>query len=98
VSVQHDVHRLSSGVLVVDLQTDLVDIGTRVVAPLVPKTQARAPLPGLEPVLNFDGQPHVMLTSEMTALPQRLLGPTIGDVREDSYTILRAVDMVFTGI
>lgn len=96
--MQYDIYRLAGDVLVVDLQSDLIDIGTRVVAPLVLKTARPVPLPTLEPMVLFNGHPHLILVSEMTAISARHLGPAIGDLRREEYMIRRAVDMVFTGI
>ena len=96
--MQYDIHRLPGDVLVVDLQTDLINIGTRVVAPLVPQGARAIPLPALEPVVRMDGVAYLLLVSEMSALPARLLGPAVGDLRHEEYVIRRAVDMVFTGI
>ena len=52
---QFDVHRLGDGLLVVDLQTDLIGLDvTRIVAPL--RAEGRyVQFPGLTPVVEIEG-------------------------------------------
>ena len=53
---QFDVYRLAGGLLVVDLQTDLIGLdATRVVAPLR-EAGAYASFPGLTPAVEIDGR------------------------------------------
>ena len=73
-----DLHRLG-GVLVVDLQHDLLDhLPTRVVAPLLPPDQAGQPVRDLHPVFEFDGGTHILALHQRAAVPRRELGPAIG--------------------
>ena len=95
---QFDVHRLANGQLVLDLQSDFIDIGTRIVAPLMPPDQSPTPLPRLEPVVTVEGASLVLHIAEMAAIPERLLsGPRIAHLGEQGYEIRGALDMVFTG-
>ena len=96
--MQYDVYQLAGGQLVLDLQSDLVDVGTRVVAPLVDKPRAATRLPTLEPVLFADGQELTLLVTEMTAIPARLLGRPITNLKAHDYTVRRAIDLIFTGV
>ncbi|MDO6587493.1 CcdB family protein [Salipiger sp. 1_MG-2023] len=95
---QFHVHRLPGGRLVLDLQTDLIDTGTRVVAPLIPRDHGPMALDRLEPLLKVAGIAHVLHTAEMAAVPSSLLEqPAIADLSSQDYEIRRALDMVFSG-
>lgn len=95
---QYDVHRLPDGSLVVDLQSDTVATTTRLVAPLIPREASSAPLGGAEPVVDFNGSPHVLYVTLTTAVLKGVLSTIVGNLSAEEYKILRAVDMVFTGI
>ncbi|NOG72355.1 CcdB family protein [Roseicella sp. DB1501] len=94
-----DLHRLD-GVLVVDLQHDLLDhLPTRVVAPLLLPEQAGTPVRDLNPVFDIEGTPHILATHQLAAVPRRELGPTIGTLDAGCDTILRAIDiLLLTGV
>jgi toxin CcdB len=95
---QFQVYRIGTGRLVLDLQTDLVDTGTRVVAPLLPLATSPKPLTILEPVFEIEGVAHVLHTAEMAAVPAGLLrGAPVADLTGRDYEIRRALDMVFSG-
>jgi toxin CcdB len=95
---QHKVYRLTDGNLVVDLQSDSLSTTTRLVAPLVPRDASAMPLRGAEPVIAFDGVPHVLYVTLTTAVLESTLHTVIGEVSAEGYTIPRAIDMVFTGV
>ncbi|WP_299130800.1 CcdB family protein [uncultured Amaricoccus sp.] len=95
---QFHVYRLPDGLLVLDLQSDLIDTGTRVVAPLLPGSDQLKPITRLEPMLEVDGQPLALRAAEMAAIPARLLsGEAVADLTGEDYAIRRALDMVFSG-
>jgi toxin CcdB len=95
---QFHVYRLAGGQLVLDLQTDLIDTGTRVVAPLIPSDTGPTPLRRLEPVLDVAGTAHVLHTAEMAAIPSALLkAPAVANLTDADYEIRNALDMVFSG-
>lgn len=95
---QFHVYRLAGSRLVLDLQTDLIDTGTRVVAPLLPLSESPRPITRLEPVLAIDGRPHVLHAAEMAAVPSTLLGArSVADFSSRDYDIKTALDMVFSG-
>jgi toxin CcdB len=95
---QFQVYRVPGGRLVLDLQTDLIDIGSRVVAPLVPASSGPKAIGRLEPVFAIEGEPHVLHTAEMAALPSALLtGAPVADLSGSDYEIRGALDMVFSG-
>jgi toxin CcdB len=84
--------------LVLDLQTDLIETGTRVVAPLIPAASGQKAIGRLEPVLEIKGTAHVLHTAEMAAIPSAVLNvPPVADLSRFDYEIRGALDMVFSG-
>jgi toxin CcdB len=95
---QFRVYRLPGGPLVLDLQCDLIDTGTRVVVPLIPVAEGPKPLTRLEPVFEIDGAPHALHTAEMAAVRSALMrDPPVADLADQDYAIRRALDTVFSG-
>lgn len=95
---QFHVYRVAGDRLVLDLQTDLIDTGTRVVAPLFTAGTGPQPIRHLEPVIDINGVPYVLHTAEMAAIPSRLLnGEPVADLSASDHVIRGALDMVFSG-
>lgn len=95
---QFHVYRVPGGRLVIDLQTDLIDTGTRVVAPLIHASSGPKAIGRLEPVFTIEGTAYVLHTAEMAAVPSGLLkGPSVADLSGSDYEIRSALDMVFPG-
>lgn len=95
---QFHVYRLPGGHLVLDLQTDLVSTGSRVVAPLFRIADGPTRIDRLEPVLEIEGDTYVLHTAEMAAIPEQLVrGAPVADLTPDDYEIRRALDMIFSG-
>ncbi len=95
---QFQVYRLADGLLVFDLQTDLIDTGSRVVAPLIAVSAGPSVIGHLEPVFEVNGEDHGLHTAEMAAIPSALLrGQPIADLSGSDYEIRGALDMVFSG-
>ena len=95
---QFHVYRVAGGRLVLDLQTDLIETGTRVVAPLVPAASGPKAIGRLEPVFEIEGAAHLLHTAEMAAIPATLLAtPPVVDLSRFDYEIRGALDMVFSG-
>jgi toxin CcdB len=95
---QFHVYRVADGRLVLDLQTDLIETGTRVVAPLMPAASGPRAIGRLEPVFEVEGAAHVLHTAEMAAIPTALLNaPPVVDLSRFDYEIRGALDMVFSG-
>lgn len=95
---QFQVYRLPDGMLVVDLQSDLLRTRTRVVAPLLPATDDLPPLTRLEPVFEVDGVRLALHTAELAAIPERLVREApVADLRDSDDQIRRALDIVFLG-
>jgi toxin CcdB len=95
---QFHVYRLPDGSLVLDLQSDLVPTGTRVVAPLVPEHPILPLLARLEPRFEIDGERLALHTGELAAVLTRLLtGEPAADLSREDYAIRGALDMLFSG-
>lgn len=94
---QFHVYRLPDGMAVLDLQTDLIETGTRVVAPLLPVTLDLPAIRRLEPVFELGEVPLALHTAELAAVPAHLLTVSVADLREHQDTIRAALDMVFSG-
>ena len=97
--MQFGVYRLPRGQLVIDLQAEAVTIPSRVVAPLRPPARLTPPFAYLEPVVEVNGAPHVVHVAEMLAVRSGdLVGPPIADLGDRRNEIIRALDMLFTGV
>jgi toxin CcdB len=95
---QFHVYRIGGGRFVLDLQTDLIETGTRVVAPLMPVASGPKAIGRLEPVFEIEGAAHVLHTAEMAAIPSSLLKTAlVADLTAFDYEIRGALDMVFSG-
>jgi len=95
---QFHVYRLPEGPLILDLQSDLIETGTRVVAPLLPVSDRLKAITRLEPVFTIDGQLLALHTAEMAALPAGLLASEpVADLTDRDHAIRGALDMVFSG-
>jgi len=84
---------------VLDVQADVLDqIRTRVVVPLIPTVDAPPPIRGLNPVFDIGGVPHVMLTQAIATVPVRELRPATGTLIREADTVMRALDLLLTGV
>ena len=94
---QFDVFRLDDGLLVVDLQTDLIGLdATRIVAPLR-EEGSYVPFLGLTPVVAVDGKQWVVRVQQLSAMPGSLLRQRVGTLREVRDALLRAIDVLTHG-
>ena len=83
---------------VLDVQADLLQgLGTRVVVPLLPPEAAPEPARGLNPAFAIDGQPHLMLTQFIAAVPARELRLPVLSLEPHSDDIMRALDILLSG-
>jgi toxin CcdB len=83
----------------VDVQSDLLeDLQTRVVIPLSRLASlTKKPLSQLTPILQFEAEPHVLMTPELAGIARNDLGPPTGSLAERRDTILAAMDFLLTG-
>jgi toxin CcdB len=94
-----DLHRAPQGSgYLLNLQHDLhAHLSTRVVAPLLPATEAPPPARGLNPQFALADGPHILFPQFMAAVPKRELGPAIGSLDAHRDDITRALDLLLTG-
>ncbi len=83
-----------------DVQSNLLDhLITRVVVPLArPEVIGNKSARYLNPVFEIRGEKLVMLTPEMAGVSAKHLGQTVASLRERHAEIIRAVDVVFSGV
>lgn len=94
---QFDVFRLKNGMLVVDLQTDLIGMdASRMVAPLR-EAGRYAAFPGLTPMVEIDGTVWIVRVQEMAALPGAELRDIVTNLSAQRDVLKRAVDILFDG-
>lgn len=95
---QFDLYRLD-GTLIIDVQADLLDrLSTRIVAPLLPESEAPRPADRLNPVFVIEGTRYVLLPQFMAAVPLAELGNKAGSPAAERDRIKAAVDMMFDGV
>ena len=96
---QFDVFRTTSGALVVVLQSDLIEATrTRVVAPLLPAGAVGSPMRGMNPTLGVGEEPVVLMPQLTATLTLAELGRRVGSVAHARDSIVRAVDMLLSGV
>lgn len=100
--MKNGVYRLPSGVLVVDVQSDLLNpTNTRVVVPFVTAVGPEGAQPGrLTPGFEIDGQKVVLLPLQMAAVPLRELGhkPMRMLTEDEAYALRGALGVLFEGV
>lgn len=95
---QFDVCRTARGILVVVIQSDLIDIIlTRTVVPLLPAGAAGRPMRVLNPEITFGDERFVLMPQLVATLSVGELGPPIGSIAHMRDTLIRAVDMLLSG-
>ena len=84
----------------VDVQSDLLDsLNSTIVIPLTTSKETNKKIAkGLCPVLEIDGKDYVLLTHQMTSVPVSLLKSELMIIDNYRYEILRAIDLLLTGI
>lgn len=84
---------------VAQLQSDLVNLASRevVVAPLIPAALLPIKESVLLPTVRLGEAEFRVAVPMMRAVPQRRLGSAIGNVGDARWTLLAAVDRLFTG-
>lgn len=94
---QFDIHSLPNGMLVVDLQTDLIGLdATRIVAPLRHEGDYTK-LPGLTPSVQFGDATFVVRVQELAAVPAAELGKPVGSLSSERDALKRALDVLIDG-
>jgi toxin CcdB len=96
---QFAIHRLRTGdELVCRIQTDLgVETPYVLCAPVVRGDAWGPPIPRLHVAIGVDDVPHLLLMTQMVAVPAADLGAVVGSALERRDAIVRAVDLLVTG-
>lgn len=95
---QFDVFRLKSGMLVVDLQTDLIGIeASRIVAPLRDAGRYVA-FPGLTPRVEIEGVTWIVRVQELAAIPGAELRDPVTSLATARDALKRALDILIDGV
>ena len=96
---KYDVYPNPSGDgYLLDVQTDLLsDLNSRVVVPLLPTSRAPKPATRLNPIFDLEGQPVVMVTQFMAAVPTGILKTSVGKLDEEFEKVTSAIDMLTQG-
>lgn len=97
--MQASIHTLRDGnELVCRVQTDLgIETPYILCAPVIRRSQWGALIPKLHIPIHLDGDPHVIIMSQMVAIPGAQLGPVIGDASAWRDEIVAAIDLLVTG-
>lgn len=100
--MKNGIYRLANGVVVVDVQSDLLNpTNTRVVVPLVDAPDLKGAQPGrLTPYLDVEGQKLMFLPLQMAAVPLRELGsrPVRTVTESEAYAVRGALGVLFEGV
>lgn len=100
--MKHGIYRLPNGVLVVDVQSDLLDpTNTRVVVPLISSIDPNSGQPRrLTPTFEVEGQKVMLLPLQMAAVPLRELGqrPVRMLSESEAYAVSGALGVLFEGV
>lgn len=81
----------------VDVQSDLVQTGSRLVVPLVRADRYGLRYSRLSPTFTIDGLGVVAAVSDLAAIDERMLRAEVADLSTERYVLLGAVDFLTTG-
>lgn len=97
--MQGAIHRTRDGRdLICRIQTDLgVETPFVLVAPVMPKADWGRLVPRLHLETRLDGVPHVIVMTQLIALPAREIGVQLGSAEALRDDIVAAVDLLVTG-
>lgn len=80
-----------------DVQSDLVQTGSRLVIPLVRKADYGPRYSRFNPLLRIEGDEVVAACSDLVAVDERLLRSAVVDLSSYRHDILAAIDFLLTG-
>lgn len=80
-----------------DVQSDLVNAGLRVVVPLVETDYFGAPIRHLNPVLRVRGHGYVLSPLEIGSLPVSILKEPVASLAAEQDEIMDAIDFMLRG-
>jgi toxin CcdB len=81
------------------VQSELLDdFPTRMVAPLVRASALTVPATRLNPAFKIEGEPAVMLTQQLGAVPKRSLKHRVTSLERHRTDIIAAIDFLLSGV
>lgn len=85
---------------ILDVQHSVIDeLSTRIVIPLGRLSDFRnEQMKTLSPIVEHDGEKLVLLTSQITSIPARLLKKPVGSLSALRLEIVAAIDFAITGV
>ncbi len=88
----------ADGEYLLDLQSDFLELyNSRVVAPVLSASAFPGAATGLNPVVELEGVPHVVLVHLLSAIPSHQLGAVVADLSAEADQFTRALDLLFQG-
>ncbi len=86
--------------LLLDVQTSLLaGLATRVVVPMAKrKSYNSQAITHLNPTAKVAGVEYVLVFQELAAVPLAALGDAVGSLKSRRADLVRAIDLLFTGI
>jgi hypothetical protein len=83
--------------LVVLQHNRVASAATTIVAPLTTPNSSLASSQ-LHPMIHVAGRGYLLVTEELAAVHNRLLGRIVGSAESQRYAVIAAIDLCFTGI
>lgn len=80
-----------------DVQSDLLPLRTRLVMPMVLESEFGARLSRLNPVMTVAGKRVVLSAADLAAVPLRELGGDVADLSAHRHEISSALDFLLQG-
>jgi toxin CcdB len=85
--------------LVLDCQSDLLSaLATRFVVPLIAHEGKQAATERLNPMFVINGQQYVMATHLAAAVQAGLIGERVASLRDRSFEVIGALDVLVSGV
>jgi hypothetical protein len=90
-----EVWSVSRGRLVLNVQSDLLSIGTFVVVPLVPADSFK-PVEGINPILEVAGARYLPIMQQITAIKSSEMRKRVAYLPEVEGVVVKALDRLLT--
>lgn len=100
VVARFDLHRDASRAVpyLLLVQSDFLNsLPTRLVIPLVPEPELDIFVRRLHLRVEIEGEPYVLATALMGAVPKGQLGPRVGSLADRHFDIVNAIDFLLQG-
>lgn len=97
--MQGNIHRMRDGnEIVCRVQTDLgIETPYILCAPVLPRSKWGVLAPKLHIPIHLDGVPHIILMSQLVAIPGAQIGSVVGNASVWRDEIVAAVDLLVSG-